>query len=142
MTWANSGKPERLAQEKAQEMPQGKVQVLAQEMLPQRPCATEQQRRLGELGVKKAVRAGKAAAKTAAASGPRAGGEAFQTGVQALALYIEREGGLPRRAVVELRPDGSERRPGIWIGNQKARRDRPHAEQLAALAELGVKGAR
>lgn len=123
-------------------MPQGKVQVLAQEMLPPRPCATEQQRRLGELGVKKAVRARKAAAKTAAASGPRAGSEAFQRGVKALAQYIEREGGLPGRAVVERLPDGNEHRTGIWIGNQKARRDRPHAEQLAALADLGAEWAR
>ncbi|UUY52531.1 helicase (plasmid) [Streptomyces yangpuensis] len=27
---------------------------------------------------------------------------------------------------------------GIWVGNQKARRDRLNQAQLAALAELGV----
>ncbi|WP_094102750.1 hypothetical protein [Streptomyces phaeoluteigriseus] len=62
--------------------------------------------------------------------------------MQALAQYIEREGGLPRRAVVERLPDGSEHRTGIWIGNQRARRDRLHAEQLASFADLGVEWAR
>ncbi|MFI1451346.1 Helicase associated domain protein [Streptomyces virginiae] len=98
----------------------------------------EQQRRLGELGVKKAPRARKAAAKTATAAGPRAGGEAFQTGLQALQQYVAREGGLPGRAVVERLPDGTEHRTGIWIGNQKARRDKLDQTQLTALAELGV----
>ncbi|UUU44281.1 hypothetical protein [Streptomyces sp. NBC_00162] len=77
----------------------------------------------------------------ATASGPRAGGEAFQKGLQALQQYIAREGALPGRAVVERLPDGTEHRTGIWIGNQKARRDRHDAAQLAALAELGVEWA-
>ncbi|WP_376024158.1 DEAD/DEAH box helicase [Streptomyces virginiae] len=98
----------------------------------------EQQRRLGVLGVKKTSRAREAAAKTTTASGPRAGGDAFQKGLQALAQYIAREGGMPGRAVVERLPDGTEHRTGIWIGNQKARRDRLDAAQLAALADLGV----
>ncbi|MCX4722258.1 Helicase associated domain protein [Streptomyces virginiae] len=98
----------------------------------------EQQRRLGELGVKKAPPARKAAAKTTAAVGPRASGEAFQTGLQALQQYVAREGGLPGRAVVERLPDGTEHRTGIWIGNQKARRDKLDQTQLTALAELGV----
>ncbi|WP_234323783.1 helicase associated domain-containing protein [Streptomyces sp. NRRL F-2580] len=92
--------------------------------------------------MKKAPRARRAAAKTATATGPRAGGEAFQKGLQALAQYIAREGALPGRAVVERLPDGTEHRTGIWIGNQKARRDRLDATQLAALAELGVDWAR
>ncbi|MEW2588132.1 hypothetical protein [Streptomyces virginiae] len=45
---------------------------------------------------------------------------------------------MPGRAVVERLPDGTEHRTGIWIGNQKARRDKPDQSQLAALAELGV----
>ncbi|MGW2587440.1 Helicase associated domain protein [Streptomyces virginiae] len=101
----------------------------------------EQRRRLGELGVKKAVRARKAAAKTTTASGPRAGGEAFQKGLQALAQYVAREGRLPGRGVVEELPDGPHR-VGIWIGNQKARRDKLDTAQLAALAQLGVDWAR
>ncbi|MFD4914725.1 Helicase associated domain protein [Streptomyces virginiae] len=102
----------------------------------------EQQHRLATLGVTKAPPARKAPSKTAAASGPRAGGTAFQTGLQALQQYIAREGGMPGRAVVERLPDGTEHRTGIWIGNQKARRDRLDAAQLAALADLGIDWAR
>ncbi|WP_030724082.1 DEAD/DEAH box helicase [Streptomyces sp. NRRL F-2580] len=101
----------------------------------------EQQRRLGELGVKKAVRARKAPAKTAAASGPRAGGEAFQKGLEALAQYIAREGVLPGRAGVQEMPDGDIRRVGVWLANQKQRRDRLDQAQLTALADLGVQWA-
>ncbi|MFD9622118.1 helicase associated domain-containing protein [Streptomyces virginiae] len=98
----------------------------------------EQQRRLAELGVKKAPPARKALSKSTVASGPRAGGEAFQTGLKALRQYMAREGGMPGRAVVEQLPDGTEHRTGIWIGNQKARRDKLDQAQLAALAEAGV----
>ncbi|MFI8392932.1 Helicase associated domain protein [Streptomyces sp. NPDC085540] len=102
----------------------------------------EQQHRLGLLGVKKAARARTTAVKTATASaGPRAGGTAFQKGLQALQQYIAREGRLPGRAVVEQLPDGTEHRVGIWIGNQKARRDKLDRAQLAALAALGVEWA-
>ncbi|KJK50628.1 helicase associated domain-containing protein [Streptomyces sp. NRRL F-4428] len=101
----------------------------------------EQQRRLGELGVKKASRARKAAAKTTTKSGPRTGGNAFQKGLQALAQYVAREGGMPGRGAVEELADGPHR-VGIWVGNQKARRDRLDPAQLAALAELGVDWAR
>ncbi|KOU22539.1 DEAD/DEAH box helicase [Streptomyces sp. WM6368] len=98
----------------------------------------EQQRRLATLGVKKAPRARRAPAKTATASRPRTGGEAFQKGLQALHQYVAREGRLPGRAVVERLPDGTEHRTGIWISNQKARPDKLDAEQLAALAALGI----
>ncbi|MFE9468744.1 Helicase associated domain protein [Streptomyces virginiae] len=101
----------------------------------------EQQHRLEALGVRKAVRARTTAVKTAAASGPRAGGAAFQKGLEALQQYMEREGRLPGRAVVERLPDGTEHRVGIWIGNQKARRDKLDTGQLAALADLGVEWA-
>ncbi|MFC9587872.1 Helicase associated domain protein [Streptomyces yangpuensis] len=103
----------------------------------------EQQHRLDELGVKpqKAPRARKTAAKTTTASGPRTGGKAFQKGLQALTQYIAREGRMPGRAAVEQLPDGPHR-VGIWIGNQKARRDKLDPAQLAALAGLGVDWAR
>ncbi|MCX5309206.1 Helicase associated domain protein [Streptomyces sp. NBC_00160] len=97
----------------------------------------EQQRRLTTLGVIKAPRARKAAAKTATASRPRAGGEAFQKGLQALQQYTAREGRMPGRGHIEQLPDGPHR-VGIWIGNQKARRDKLDQAQLAALAEAGV----
>ncbi|MFF2789811.1 helicase associated domain-containing protein [Streptomyces sp. NPDC058049] len=103
--------------------------------------SAEQQRRLGELGVRKAPRARRTAAKTAAASGPRTGGAAFQKGLKALQQYIAREGGLPGRAVVERLPDGTEHRTGIWIANQKARRDKLDQAQLQALADLGIEWA-
>lgn len=98
----------------------------------------EQQRRLGELGVKKGPRARRAPAKTAAATGPRAGGEAFQKGLEALQQYIAREGSLPGRAGVQEMPDGDIRRVGVWLANQRQRRDRLDQAQRAALAELGV----
>ncbi|MEV7525846.1 helicase associated domain-containing protein [Streptomyces sp. NPDC091371] len=100
----------------------------------------EQQRRLTEFGAKPArsVRARTAAATTT--SGRAA--EAFHKGVQALTLYIEREGGgLPGRAHIELLPHGSGHRTGVWIVNQKQRRDRLDTGQLAALAALGVEWA-
>ncbi len=85
----------------------------------------------------KAPRARKAA-KTTTAARPRARGEAFQKGLTALQQYVAREGRLPGRAAVEQLPDGTEHRTGVWIGNQKARRDRLDTAQLAALADLGV----
>ncbi|MGW7344980.1 helicase associated domain-containing protein [Streptomyces sp. NPDC054854] len=67
------------------------------------------------------------------------GAVAFQTGIQALAQYREREGGgVPGRGHVEELPDGTAHRTGVWIANQKQRRERLHPDQLAALAELGV----
>ncbi|MGW0396073.1 helicase associated domain-containing protein [Streptomyces sp. NPDC003042] len=75
---------------------------------------------------------------TSATSRPGKGGKAFQKGLEALRQYVAREGRLPGRAVVDVLPDGAEHRTGIWIGNQKARRDRLDAGQLA---ELGVEWA-
>ncbi|GLX41393.1 helicase [Streptomyces roseochromogenus] len=98
----------------------------------------EQRARLGELGVRKAVRARRAPAKTGTTAGPGASSQAFHSGVQALAQYVAREGRLPGRGVVEVLPDGVEHRTGIWLGNMKARRDRLDQAQLAALAHLGV----
>ncbi|MGW3687873.1 Helicase associated domain protein [Streptomyces sp. NPDC005125] len=101
----------------------------------------EQRRRLVELGVEAAVRPRKEPAKASTASGAGKGGAAFQKGLEALAQYVEREGSMPGRGHVEVLPDGTEHRTGIWIGNQKARRDKLDAEQLRALAGLGVQWA-
>ncbi|MCJ0875273.1 DEAD/DEAH box helicase [Streptomyces sp. AP-93] len=105
---------------------------------------TDQQReRLLELGVKGPARARKTGAKAPAASPSGRGAAAFQAGVEALARYLEREGGgLPGRGHVERLPDGSSHRTGVWIVNQKQRRDRLDPAQLSALAELGVDWAR
>ncbi|MEU8466283.1 helicase associated domain-containing protein [Streptomyces sp. NPDC029003] len=101
-----------------------------------------QRREFDQLGVK-AVRARRATAKAAAPTPSGRGAAAFQTGIQALAQYQEREGsGLPGRGHVELLPDGMEHRTGVWIVNQKQRRGRLTPDQLAQLAELGVDWAR
>lgn len=97
----------------------------------------EQQRRLGELGVKEAVRDRKTPVKQAVASGPGAGGGAFGRGLEALAQYIAQEGRLPRRSVVQVLPHGTEHRTGIWLGNIKARRERLDPTQLTAFRVRG-----
>ncbi|MGE7391584.1 Helicase associated domain protein [Streptomyces sp. NPDC004126] len=106
---------------------------------------TEQQTRLTALGITPAqvVRARQAPAKARTAAGSGRGAEAFQTGIQALAQYIEREGGgLPGRQHVEHLPDGGGgHRTGVWLANQRQRRDRLDAGQLRALAGLGVQWA-
>lgn len=68
----------------------------------------------------------------------RPGTAAFETGVQALTQYIDREAGMPGRAHIEQLPDGTAHRTGVWIANQKQRCERLHPGQLAALAELGI----
>ncbi|MFI5766845.1 Helicase associated domain protein [Streptomyces sp. NPDC051563] len=118
---------------------------LATQRLNWNGLSDEQQRRLGKLGVKKAARARKTTAKApgTSTSGPSAA--AFQTGIQALTQYRKREGedgGLPGRGHVERLPGGSLHRTGVWIVNQKQRRARLDAAQLAALAQLGVGWAR
>ncbi|WP_158828009.1 hypothetical protein [Streptomyces sp. NRRL S-118] len=90
----------------------------------------------------KPARARKAAAKGTTATGLGKGGEAFQKGLRALQQYIEREGQMPGRAVVERLPEGSEHRTGIWYANQKARRDRLDPARLTALLRLGIDWAR
>ncbi|MFJ7264983.1 Helicase associated domain protein [Streptomyces globosus] len=102
----------------------------------------EQQRRLTELGVKPArvVRARQAPGKTTAAPTSGRGADAFHKGVQALTQYIQREGRLPGRGHVEELPDGPHR-TGVWLANQRQRRDRLGAAQLEALAALGVEWA-
>ncbi|MFJ6785616.1 Helicase associated domain protein [Streptomyces yangpuensis] len=99
---------------------------------------TEQQRRLEALGVKKAAQARTTAVKMASVSGPRAGGDAFQKGLDALQQYVEREGRLPGRAAAEQLPDGTSHRTGVWLANQRQRRDRLSREQLASLSALGI----
>ncbi|MFD7232162.1 Helicase associated domain protein [Streptomyces sp. NPDC059881] len=99
----------------------------------------EQQQRLSELGIKPAQRPSPAPAP--AAKGGKAPGKAsaaFHRGVQALAQYIAREGRIVvGRAHVEELPDGSTIKLGVFLSNQKARRDRLDAQQRAAFAELG-----
>ncbi|MGW2207468.1 Helicase associated domain protein [Streptomyces sp. NPDC001774] len=105
----------------------------------------EQQQRLTVLGVQPAQPPSPAPAAPRTAKGPSKAQQAFQRGLAALAQWVEREGAhrpVPRGAVVEIEVDG-ETEPvsvklGVWVSNTKSRRDRLGADQLAALAELGV----
>ncbi|MGW3739858.1 helicase associated domain-containing protein [Streptomyces sp. NPDC005146] len=107
---------------------------------------TEQQHRLDEVGVKPAARPQTASArsgpKTGAAKGAARGTEAFQRGVAALQQYIQREGKhvVGRQHVEEL-PDGTTVRLGVFLSNQKCRRDRLTEDQLSMLAALGLEWA-
>lgn len=108
-----------------------------------RRLTEEQQRRLAELRVKpaRAATARTTAATAATTPTPGRSAEAFHKGLQALQQYVAREGRMPGRAVVERLPDGRQHRTGIWIANQKTRRDKLHPDQLRALAALGVEWA-
>ncbi|MFE7332641.1 helicase associated domain-containing protein [Streptomyces sp. NPDC057565] len=102
----------------------------------------EQQQRLAALGVKPAARPQKATARTnakvGAGTGAARGSEAFQRGVAALKQYIQREEKtVVGRGHVEELPDGTSVRLGVFLSNQKSRRDRLTEDQLATLAELG-----
>ncbi|WP_432112230.1 helicase associated domain-containing protein, partial [Streptomyces sp. YPW6] len=108
----------------------------------------EQQERLAKLGVQSDQATSPAPAATPTAKGPSKAQQAFQRGVQALAQYIAREGHhrVPRAHAEEIAVDG-ETEPvtvklGVWISNTKSRRNRLTADQLTALAELGVSWAR
>ncbi|MEU2408656.1 helicase associated domain-containing protein, partial [Streptomyces rubiginosohelvolus] len=90
------------------------------------------------------------AARTTKGSGkgPSKAQQAFERGLAALAQWVEREGAdrpVPRGAVVEITVDGVTEpvpvRLGVWISNTKSRRGRLDADQLAALAKLGVQWA-
>ncbi|WP_331727662.1 Helicase associated domain protein (plasmid) [Streptomyces coelicoflavus] len=98
-----------------------------------------QQQRLTALGVQPAETPAPAPAPQRATKGrPAKAQYAFQRGLAALTQYIQREGRtVVGRAHVEELPDGSAIRLGVFLSNQKARRDRLDADQRAALAELG-----
>ncbi|MFF4646536.1 hypothetical protein [Streptomyces sp. NPDC001389] len=48
---------------------------------------------------------------------------------------------MPGRSHVEALPDGTAHRTGVWLANQRQRRDRLDTGQLEALAGLGVQWA-
>ncbi|MFE5709564.1 Helicase associated domain protein [Streptomyces sp. NPDC056501] len=105
----------------------------------------EQQARLIVLGVQAPP---PAPAADRPAKRPNKAQQAFQHGLAALAQWVEREGRrvVPRGHGEEIVVDG-ETEPvavklGVWISNTRSRRDRLDAEQLAALAKLGMVWAR
>ncbi len=104
----------------------------------------EQQERLSQLGVTPVEAPSPAPAAKGATKGQSKAQQAFQRGLAALAQWIEREGAdrpVPRKTVETL-PDETEVKLGVWLSNAKSRRDRLDADQLAALAELGMDWAR
>ncbi|MBK3586479.1 Helicase associated domain protein, partial [Streptomyces sp. MBT57] len=109
----------------------------------------EQRERLAKLGIKAAElpEPAPAATRTAERPGPSKAQQAFERGLAALALWVEREGQrpVPRSAVIEISVDGASEpvpvRLGVWLSNTRARRDRLNTDQLQALRELGAKWA-
>ncbi|MFE6814554.1 Helicase associated domain protein [Streptomyces sp. NPDC057677] len=105
----------------------------------------EQQGRLSKLGIEALERPSPAPVAPRAARGPSKAQQAFQRGLTALAQWVEREGAdrpVPRAHGEEIAVEG-EAEPvivklGVWVSNTKARRDKLTADQLAALAKLGV----
>ncbi|MFC8174960.1 Helicase associated domain protein [Streptomyces sp. NPDC057325] len=108
----------------------------------------EQQERLIKLGMQPDQAPSPAPAAARAAKGPNKAQAAFQRGLTALTQWVEREGAdrpVPRGHGEEITVDG-ETEPivvklGVWVSNTKSRRDRLDADQLAALAKLGMKWA-
>jgi hypothetical protein len=70
----------------------------------------------------------------------KAASGAFERGVAALAQYVEREGsvGPVSRSHVEVLPDGTEVKLGVFLSNTKSRRGKLTADKLQALADLGL----
>ncbi|MFJ3928530.1 Helicase associated domain protein [Streptomyces sp. NPDC090022] len=109
----------------------------------------EQQTRLTALGVQPAQAPPPAPTGTPGAKGPGKAQQAFQRGLAALTQWVEREGAdrpVPRAHGEEITVEG-EAEPvvvklGVWVSNTKARRDKLTADQLDALAQLGVGWAR
>ncbi|GHE13855.1 helicase [Streptomyces alanosinicus] len=107
--------------------------------------STEQQERLSRLGVRPLEAPSPAPSATRSTKGSGKAHQAFQRGLAALAQWVEREGAdrpVPRGASEQIAVDG-EAEPvvvklGVWVSNTRARRDKLSAEQLAALAALGV----
>lgn len=100
--------------------------------------STEQQERLTTLGVQPDQAPAPAPVAAPATKGPSKAQQAFQRGLVALTQYIAREGKtVVSRTHTEELSDGTTIKLGVFLSNQKARRDRLDAEQRAGLAELG-----
>jgi len=76
----------------------------------------------------------------APAKAPKAAPGAFERGVAALAQYKDRTGsvGPVSRSHVEVLPDGTEVKLGVFLSNTKSRRGKLTADKLQALADLGL----
>ncbi|MFJ8390319.1 helicase associated domain-containing protein [Streptomyces sp. NPDC094438] len=89
-----------------------------------------------------AVQTRKRPAPSGAETGTAKGAETFTRGLAALAQYVQREQRVvvPRQHNEQIVIDGQDHevRLGVWVSNQKTRRDRLSGEQLALLAGLGL----
>lgn len=109
----------------------------------------EQQERLTTLGIKPAQAPSPAPVAARTRKGQSKAQAAFQRGLAALTQWVEREGAdrpVPRGHTEQITVHGQTEpvavRLGVWVSNTKTRRDKLTAEQLDALAELGVDWAR
>ncbi len=104
--------------------------------------STEQQERLTKLGVQPDQAPAPAPTAARTTKGPNKAQQAFQRGLTALAQYVAREGESTvkrtHREKIVIDDQEHDLALGIWYSNQKQRRDKLTAEQLGALAELGV----
>ncbi|MFD9820178.1 helicase associated domain-containing protein [Streptomyces violascens] len=102
----------------------------------------EQQKRLAALGVRQVVPARKAPVSGGTKAGAVRGTGAYTRGLAALAQYVQREQRtvVPRQHTERVTLDGQDHevRLGVWVSNQKNRRNKLNGEQLARLAELGM----
>lgn len=105
----------------------------------------EQRERLAALGIKGAEVPSPAPAVKRATKGPSKAEQAFQRGLAALAQWVEREGAdrpVPRGHSETITVDGEPEpvivKLGVWNSNARSRRDKLTADQLAALAALGM----
>ncbi|MCP3757034.1 helicase associated domain-containing protein [Streptomyces sp. TBY4] len=93
--------------------------------------------------MKPAARARKTTTKASTKPTSARAATVFQKGLEAFSQYVAREGTtVVGRAHTETLPDGTQHRTGVWIANQKARRDQLDTAQLHALAEMGLDWAR
>ncbi|MEU2608927.1 helicase [Streptomyces albus] len=106
----------------------------------------EQQERLSKLGVQPTEAPSPAPVAARTTKGPSKAQAAFQRGLAALTQWVEREGDrpVPRGHSEQITVNGEPVtvKLGVWVSNTKSRRDRLDAEQLAALAALGMDWAR
>ncbi|MFI5672853.1 hypothetical protein [Streptomyces sp. NPDC051704] len=109
--------------------------------------STEQQERLTALGIQAPPRPPSPAPAAAGgpAKGPSKAQQTFQRGLAALTQWVEREDAeraVPRGhgepIAVDCEAEPVIVKPGVWISNTRARREMLTADQLAALAALGV----
>ncbi|MEU3662523.1 Helicase associated domain protein [Streptomyces sp. NPDC032940] len=104
-----------------------------------RQLSPEQRERLSGIGVGPAQAPSPVPAAGRAKRGSGKAQQAFQRGLAALAQWVEREGQRPvPRKAIEVLPDGTETKLGVWVSNTRSRRDKLTGEQVRALRELGM----